>query len=72
MGPARSAAPTEVAGDLDVVLAAYGQLFSGMEQAGYEASKVPLGAVQPLASSGFQASSGRLNSYVARACPASG
>jgi hypothetical protein len=68
MGAARASAPPEVAGDFGVVADGYGQLFDGMEQANYELSRVPLSAVQALATPEFRGASDRVQAYVGRAC----
>ncbi len=68
IAPALGAAPGQVRGDVQVVTDAYGQLFAALDQAGYDVSKVSLGAIQGFSPSVVNAAAGRVASYVAANC----
>jgi hypothetical protein len=65
---ARAAAPPSLVGDVDVLADAYGQLFSGMEAAGYDLNRLSPGAFSPLLTPEVKASSGRLHDHVKTYC----
>ena len=65
---AQATAPPELAGDIDVLAGAFGQLFDGMEAAGYELRKVSPGAFSALRSSEVTAAENRFNQYIADVC----
>ncbi len=65
---ARVASTPELFGDVEVLVGAYGQLFVGMEAAGYDLNRLSVGAFQPLLAPEVKASSGRLRDYVNNVC----
>lgn len=68
LGPALDAAPADIRADVGTVAAAYGGLFGALEQAGYDVSKVSLGAFQGISPSAVNAAAGRVEAYVAGSC----
>ena len=66
--PALGAAPGQVRGDVQVVTDSYGRLFAALDQAGYDGSRVSLGAIQGFSPSVVNAAAARVASYAAADC----